>query len=95
MKNLLYLKRVIGSLLFQKLLLAWDIFEARMTKPVKKSLKEMRIDASLIPVRCTKYIQAPDVFWNKPFKGRIVNFYDEWLAFGEHYHDFRSIGSTC
>ena len=57
-----------------------------MTEPVKQLLKEMRIDDALIPDGCTKYIQAPDVFWNKPFKGRIMEFYDEWLASGMHYY---------
>ena len=78
--TLLYLKRVIGSFSFQKGILAWDHFEAHMTEPFKKLLKEMRIDGTFIPGGCTKYIQAADVFWNKPFKGCIMEFYDEWLT---------------
>ena len=46
----------------------------------------MRIDEALIPVGCTKSIQAPDVIWNKSFKGHIMEFYDEWLASGMHYY---------
>ena len=84
--TLMYLKKVVGPFSFQKRLLAWDTFEAHMTEPVKQLLKEMRIDDALIPGGCTKYIQAPDVFWNKPFKGRIMEFYDEWLASGMHYY---------
>ena len=84
--TLMYLKKVVGPFSFQKRLLAWDTFEAHMTEPVKQLLKEMRIDDALIPDGCTKYIQAPDVFWNKPFKGRIMEFYDEWLASGMHYY---------
>ena len=57
---------------FQKRLLAWDTFEAHMTEPVKKLLKEMKTDDALIPGGCTKYIQAPDVSWNKPFKSHIM-----------------------
>ena len=57
-----------------------------MTEPVKKLLKEIRITDALIPGTCTKYIQATDAFWNKPFKGYIIEFCDEWLASGVHYY---------
>ena len=84
--TLLYLKRVIGSFSFQKRLLARDNFQAHMTEPVKKSLNEMRISNALILDGGTKYIQAPDVFYNKPFKTCVMEFYDEWLASGVHYY---------
>ncbi|CAH3162370.1 unnamed protein product [Porites lobata] len=29
---------------------------------------------------CTKYIQAPDLCWNKPFKAACTEKYDEWLG---------------
>ena len=34
----------------------------------------------IVPGGCTKYIQAPDVSWNKPFKASRTEKYDEWLA---------------
>ena len=74
---LLHLKRVIGSFSFQIRVLAWDTFEAHVTEPVKL-LKEMRIDDALIP--------GGGLFWNKPFKGRIMEFYDECLASVVHYY---------
>ena len=40
---------------------------------------------------CTKYIQAPDVVWNKPFKQKIAEFYDEWLSNG--IHEFTESGN--
>ena len=73
-------------LTFQKRLLAWDIFEAHMTEAVKKLLKEMKTDDTLIPGGCTKYIEGPDVSWNKPFQRYIMEFYDEWLATGVHQY---------
>ena len=73
-RTLLYLKRVIGFFSFQNKLLALYTFEAHMKKPAKKLLKERRIDDALIPGRFTKYILAPDVFYNKPFKGRLMEF---------------------
>ena len=40
----------------------------------------MRIDDALIPGGCTKYVEVSDLLWNKPFKSRIMDFYDEQLA---------------
>ena len=34
----------------------------------------------MIPGGGTRYIQAPDVSWNKPFKQHCTDYYDEWLA---------------
>ena len=31
---------------------------------------------------CTKYIQAPGVCWNAPFKGLVTEMYDAWMAEG-------------
>ena len=58
---LTYLRKILGMFTFQMRLLAWDTFEAHMTEPVKKLLKEMKTGYALIPGGCTKYIQAPDV----------------------------------
>ena len=79
----MHLKIVAGSFSFRKRL---GTFEDHLTELVKKSLKQMRIDNALISVWCTKYIHIPDVFWNKLFRGCIMEFYHEWLASGEHYH---------
>ena len=57
-----------------------------MTEDSRKQLKQMKIDDALIPGGCTKYVQAPDVVWNKPFKAYIMESYDEWLASGVHQH---------
>ena len=43
----------------------------------------MRIDTAIIPGGCTKYVQPPDVCWNKPFKQKIQEYYDNWLHNGE------------
>ena len=44
---------------------------------VQKSLQGKMIDTVLVPGGCTKYIQVPDVSWNKPFKGYYTEKYDE------------------
>ena len=30
------------------------------------------------------YIKAPDLVWNKPFKAKVQEFYNDWLANGVH-----------
>ena len=58
-----------------------------MTDSVRKDLKEMNVDHSvIIPAGCTKYVQAPDVCWNKPFKARMTELNDQWLS--EDVHQF-------
>ena len=52
----------------------------------KQELNDYKIDSVLIPGGCTKYIQAPDICWNKPFKGLVTKKYDEWIANGVHEH---------
>ena len=41
---------------------------------------------------CTKYVQACDVVLSKPFKGLVMESYDEWLASGAH--QYTEAGST-
>ena len=55
-----------------------------MTGSVRKDLKEMNLDSVIIPGGCTKYIQASDACWNKPFKARMTKLYDQWLSEGVH-----------
>ena len=76
-----FLRQVLGMLPFKKRLFALDTFDAQMTEDVR-----MKTDDALIPGGCIKYVQAPDVVWNKPFKGYIMESYDEWLASGVHQH---------
>ena len=71
---------------FKKRLLAWDTSEAHMTQGATKLLKQMKTDGALIPGGCTKYVQAPDVVWNKPFKGDIMESYHEQLASGVYQY---------
>ena len=55
-----------------------------MTDDVKKRLIQSKTESVIIPGGCTKYIQAPHVVWDKPFKGKIQDFYDDWLANANH-----------
>ena len=48
-----------------------------MTEDVKICLKEINAESVIVTGGCTKYIQAPDLVWNKPFKQRVTDLYDE------------------
>ena len=48
-----------------------------MEQTVSKDLKAKKIESLIIPGGCTKYLQAPDVSWNKPFKAKVAEEYDE------------------
>ena len=75
---------VLGQFTFQKHLLAWDSFEAHITDDIKRKLTTSKIELLIVPGSCTKYIQVPDLVWNKPFKAKIQAFYNDWLANGLH-----------
>ena len=59
---------VVGAFAFNRRLLAWDSHECHMEDSITESLKSKKIDPVIVPGGCTKYIQAPDICWNKPFK---------------------------
>ena len=81
---MMWVKQTIGMFSFKKRLLPWDTYESHITDDVKKELKKANTAQAFIPGGCTKYIQAPDVSWNKPFKQIVSDYYDEWLANGVH-----------
>ena len=47
-----------------------------ITDNIKQELAQSKIDPVIVPGGCTKYIQAPDVAWNKLFKAKITEKYD-------------------
>ena len=57
-----------------------DSYDCHIEDSVKFSLNAKKIDVSIVPGECTKYLQAPDVSWNKPFKAYATEMYDKWLA---------------
>ena len=58
--------------------------QAHMTGKVKRKLVNAKAESVIVPGGCTKYIQAPDLVWNKLFKARIHKFYDDRLASEKH-----------
>ena len=62
----------------------WDSFACHLSDSVEEKLAKSNVDVVAVLGRCTKYIQTPDVSWNKPFKEHITRKYDEWTAEGTH-----------
>lgn len=75
-----WINKVIASFAFGRRLLAWYTYSCHIENSATDSLKRKNVDAVLIPGGCTRYIKAPDVCWNKPFKEHCTELYDEWLA---------------
>ncbi|KAL3068865.1 hypothetical protein niasHS_015656 [Heterodera schachtii] len=46
-------------------------------------IRRLALHSAVIPGGTTKYIQAPDVCWNAPFKEAIRKLYNDWMAHGE------------
>ena len=69
--------------MFGKRLLLWDSYRCHISDSTKKQLKKLQIDTTVIPGGCTKYIQAPDVYWKAPFKAKIRQYYEDWMVHGE------------
>ena len=80
--TLIWADKVLGKFSFGRRLLAWDSFSCHIMDSVKDNVKENNTDMVVVPSGCTKYIQAPDVCWNAPFKELVTERYDEWMAEG-------------
>jgi len=88
-----YLRRIIGKLAFRKRMLVWDAYRCHLSDSTKKELKTgYNMITAVIPGGCTKFLQAPDVCWNKPFKGKLHELYDEWMA-GDEGKEFTKGGN--
>ena len=70
---------VLGQYSFAPQLLTWDTYECYLMPVVEASLKVKTFDTVLVPRGCTKYIQTPNIAWNKPFEAISTEKYDEQL----------------
>ena len=67
--------QVLEQFTFKKCHLAWDSFEAHIADEVKRKLTTNKTDSLIVPDDFTRYIQIPDLLWNKPFKAnKFKNF---------------------
>lgn len=79
-----YLRRVIGAFSFKRRLLVWDAYRCHIMDSIKRLLTSMKIDAAVVPGGCTKFVQSADISWNRSFKSKYNEKYDEWMATGAH-----------
>ena len=75
----MYTKEVIDKNLSGRRLLVWDSFKCHISPRAKKTYPWKKCGHG----GCTKFVQPADVSWNKPFKDRLREFYDEWMENGE------------
>ncbi len=76
-----YLRTVVGTFSFSnRHLMVWDAYRCHISQAVKAECGRINLQTSVIPGGCTKFIQAPDVVWNGPFKSLMRNHYDTWLS---------------
>ncbi|KAH7722482.1 pogo transposable element with KRAB domain-like protein [Aphelenchoides avenae] len=78
----LYLGATFGAHNFSQArkLLVWDSFRCHLSAATKAVMRKIGIESATVPGGCTKFIQAPDVSWNAPFKAHIRRSYDAWMA---------------
>ena len=50
----------------------WPSFECHIMQSVKEAITKIGVDQVIIPGGCAKYVQAPGVCWNKPFKELVT-----------------------
>lgn len=87
-----YLRTVIGQLSFRRRLLVWDAYRCHTSEATRAETKRLRIDTSIVPGGCTKFIQAADVVWNASFKSHMHKLYDDWIA-DPSKHEFTKGGN--
>ncbi|PFX12383.1 Pogo transposable element with KRAB domain [Stylophora pistillata] len=87
-----WVKSVLGQFSFTRQMLVWNSSRCHILESVKQELNRTKRDPVIVPGGCTEYVQAPDVSWNKPFKAKVTEKYDEWMANGQHA--FTAAGNT-
>lgn len=74
-----WISRVWGSVGFVERILVWDSFRCHLVDETQKALKKSRTLMACIPGGCTKLLQPADVSWNKSFKEKYRELYENWL----------------
>ncbi|XP_061734371.1 uncharacterized protein LOC133537365 [Nerophis ophidion] len=76
-----WLQRAVGKFNFGPRLLAWDSYRCHISEATKAELKRgYNITMAVISGGFTKYLRAPNVVWNGPFKAQRRDYYDNWMA---------------
>jgi hypothetical protein len=79
-----WLKSFYTKFSFAHRLLVWDSYKCHISDSTKQLMNGFNTTMAVVPGGCTKYIQAPDLSCNKPFKASITVLYNAWLARDEN-----------
>lgn len=78
-----WLQTLLGINNRRRRLLVWDSFKAHITPEIKDLVKtKYNTDMAVIPGGCTCKLQPVDMSWNRPFKVKLAEYYDEWIFNG-------------
>lgn len=74
-----------GSALFRnrKYLLTMDAHGAHWHESVQSKLQQVKVETLMIPKRMTSFAQPLDVGINAPFKAKLRESWEKWIAEGE------------
>ena len=75
-----WLLNVVGKFSFTPRILVWDSYRCHISDTKAEMKTGYNITTAVIPGGCTKYVQAPDVMWNQPFKQSLHDAYYQWMA---------------
>ena len=75
-----WVNKVLSTFSFCCRYLVRGSYECHIEDTVKTSLHAKKILVSIVHGGCTKYVQAPGVSWNRPFKALATKKYDQQLA---------------
>uniref|UniRef100_T1JDV7 HTH CENPB-type domain-containing protein n=1 Tax=Strigamia maritima TaxID=126957 RepID=T1JDV7_STRMM len=73
----------------RKRLLVWDSYRWHISAATKEHLRKFNTAVAVIPSGCTKYVQALDVSWNKPFKKIMMDLHSDWRENGTKWTNGR------
>ena len=76
----------------KKKLLIWDSFKCHIDENIKGLLHDKNVFSAIIPGGYTSQIQTLDVCINRPFKSRMEELFDEFMA-DESQHSFTRGGN--
>lgn len=91
--TLSWINKVWGKFSFHDRLLVWDSFRCHLTAEARAALKASKTTIACIPGGCTKLLQPADVSWNKPFKDRYRELYENWLQEEDRITDLTAFGN--
>lgn len=78
-----WLSKLYGVNNRRRRILVWDAFRAHLTPKVKELVRgRYNSDMAAIPGGCTCKLQPADVSWNRPFKAKLAELFDEWIFSG-------------